>query len=255
MRILHVYKDYSPVVGGIENHTRWLAEAQVAKGQRVDVLVTNPAELPRKEIINGVRVIRAGRVATVASAPLSITFPILLFSITPDVTHLQFPYPVGEMSQLLVSLFRRNRPFVISYQSDVVKQQTILRFYRPLLRQVLKKARLILTSSPQYIRSSPFLRPLAAKCRPVPLGIDPAPFQQATPLLPPTDRPRILFVGRHRYYKGVDTLIRAMVEVPGADLLIGGSGPERTRWEQLSVELDLQDRRAGEMPAASPRGL
>lgn len=31
MRILHVYKSYFPVLGGIENHVRILAEAQVAR--------------------------------------------------------------------------------------------------------------------------------------------------------------------------------------------------------------------------------
>ena len=34
LRILHVYKDYDPVVGGIENHVRTLAEAEAAvRGQ------------------------------------------------------------------------------------------------------------------------------------------------------------------------------------------------------------------------------
>ncbi len=35
MKILHVYKDYYPVLGGIENHVRALAEAQARRGHEV----------------------------------------------------------------------------------------------------------------------------------------------------------------------------------------------------------------------------
>jgi len=42
MRILHIYKDYYPVLGGIENHLRVLAEGLAARGHEVTVLVANP---------------------------------------------------------------------------------------------------------------------------------------------------------------------------------------------------------------------
>ena len=65
MRILHLYKDYAPVVGGIENHVRLLAEAQAAAGHDVTVLVTAPGPHTAIETIAGVRVIKAARLATV----------------------------------------------------------------------------------------------------------------------------------------------------------------------------------------------
>ena len=56
MRILHVYKDYYPILGGIENHVRLLAEGQAARGHEVSVLVTNPEGLrTRVAEENGVR--------------------------------------------------------------------------------------------------------------------------------------------------------------------------------------------------------
>lgn len=256
MHILHVYKDYHPIFGGIEHHIQTLAEAQTAVGHTVTVLVTNPADYPAEEMINGVRVLRAGRLATVASTPLSVSLPWKLWRLRPDITHLQFPYPVGEVSQLLAHV-GRGRPYIISYQSDVVKQQGILRFYRPLLHSVLRHASRILTSSPQYIQSSPYLQPLAAKCTAVPLGLDPTPFLDAPPLLPPTGRVRILFMGRHRYYKGVDTLLAALPHVPDCELVIGGDGPERPRWEAQTAALGLADRVrfVGNVPAADLPGL
>lgn len=235
MHIVHVYKDYYPILGGIENHVRTLAEQQAAAGHEVAVLVTNPGGLPRRELRAGVTVVRAPRLATVASTPLSPTLPLLLRSLRPDVTHLHFPYPVGEASHWL---FGQGRPYVITYHSDVVRQKAILRLYRPLLVRVLRGAGRILPTSENYRRSSPYLRPLAGRCTVVPLSVDVTPFAQATPLLAPAGVPTLLFVGRHRYYKGLDDLLRALPGLP-ARLLVGGDGPMRAGWERLAQELGL----------------
>ena len=239
LKIIHVYKDYYPILGGIENHIKTLAEAQVAAGHEVSILVTNPARLPDKETMNGVQIIRTRRLATVASTPLTIDMPFKLARQRVDITHLHFPYPIGELSQWLMG---RGRPYVITYHSDVVRQQNILRFYRPLLTRVLAKAARILPTSDNYVASSPYLQPLAHKCTAVPLSVDIEPFQKATPLIPKTEHPTLLFVGRHRYYKGVDNLIQAMPQLQEARLLIGGDGPLRDDWQALSHQLGLSDR-------------
>lgn len=228
MRILHIYKDYYPILGGIENHLRWLARAQAGRGHDVTVLVTNPAGLETTVTEEeGVRVIRAARLATVASTPLSVSLPWQVGRQHPDIVHLQFPYPVGEVSNLL---FGRGRGTVISYQSDVVRQAGILRLYDPLLRMVLRRADRILASSPPYIQSSSYLRPLADHCTVVPLGVDVARFAQTRPeavagLRARYPGPLLLFVGRLRYYKGLSYLLDAMRQVD-ATLLIAGTGPE-----------------------------
>ncbi len=242
LSIVHVYKDYWPVVGGIENHIKDLAEAEAALGHDVTVLVTNPGGQRGRERLNGVQVIRAARLATVASTPLSLALPVLLANLQPDVTHVHFPYPLGEVSQWLLS---RKRPYLIGYHSDVVKQQRILRFYNPLLRRVLAGAGQILVGSDNYVQSSAYLRPFAHKCSIVPYAVDAERFAQAAPGWPEDGRFTILFMGRHRYYKGVDDLIQAVALLPAAlavRLLIGGDGPLRGAWEALSVELGLQDK-------------
>ena len=242
LSIVHVYKDYWPVVGGIENHIKDLAEAEAALGHAVTVLVTNPGGCAARETINGVQVIRAGRLATVASTPLSLTLPFLLARLRPDVTHLHFPYPLGELSQWFL---RRQRPYVITYHSDVVKQQAILRLYNPLLRRALRDAAGIVVASPNYVQSSVYLRPLSQKCSIVPFAVDFERFAVAEPLFAGDGRFTLLFMGRHRYYKGGDDLIRAMAQLPAdlpVRLLFGGDGPLREEWEQLSCSLGLQDK-------------
>ncbi|HSM56350.1 MAG TPA: glycosyltransferase [Candidatus Sulfomarinibacteraceae bacterium] len=235
LRIVHVYKDYHPIIGGIENHIKTLAERQVEAGHDVTVLVTNPRRLPPVERVNGVRVIRAARLATLTSTPISPTLPFLLRRQRPDITHLHFPYPIGEISQLLVG---RRRPYVITYHSDVVRQKQLLRLYEPLLWRILRGAARILPTSERYVTTSPYLTPLRRQCTVIPLSVDPLPFQNAQPLLQGADCPTLLFVGRHRYYKGLDDLLRAMVHLP-ARLLVAGDGPVRADWEAEADRLEL----------------
>jgi rhamnosyl/mannosyltransferase len=253
MRILHIYKDYHPVLGGIENHIGTLAELEAGAGHEVTVLVTNPGGQPARETRNGVRLIRLPRIATLASAPLTFGFPRAIRRQRPDITHLHFPYPVGEVGQMRGG---RGRPYVITYHSDIVRQKTLLRLYAPLLRRLLRNAARILPTSQNYLNTSPWLQPFADKCTVVPLSVDPAPFANPVPLIPPDGRPTLLFVGRHRHYKGVDDLIRALPGI-NARVLIGGDGPLRSQWEELARRLGLaaQIQFVGEVSDADLPGL
>jgi len=236
MKILHVYKDYYPVVGGIENHLRILAEGLAKRGHEVTVLVCHPANRTEIETLNGVKVIRAARLRTVASTPLSVELPTLLAQEQPDLTHLHFPYPVGELSHWLN---RRRGCTVISYHSDVVRQRAVGALYKPLMRWGLRQAHALLATSPNYVVSSPELVRLANRCLVVPIGIDVDRFARP----PHTHRSRrtLLFVGRHRYYKGLDDLLKAMPDIQG-DLLVAGDGPMRAEWERMTLELKLSQK-------------
>lgn len=244
MKILHIYKDYFPVLGGMENHIHWLAEAQAAAGHDVTVLVTHPENRTTDDVENGVRVIRAARLATVASTPLSLALPRLLHSQRPDIAHLHFPYPPGEMSQWLLGRASRT---VLTYHSDVVRQKGLLRVYGPLMRHILHGVDRIIATSPQYVASSPFLRPLRDKVTVIPLGIDVQRFEnpernQVAVIRQRYGVPLLLFVGRLRYYKGVQYLLDALPQVPAARLLIAGTGPMAQPWLAQAQSLGLADR-------------
>jgi rhamnosyl/mannosyltransferase len=273
MKILHVYKDYFPILGGIENHVRNLAEGQAQCGHQVTALVTHPDSLRTSVTIEGgVRVIRAGRLATVASTPLSLALPWQLLREQPDVVHLHFPYPVGEVSQWLL---RRGRATVLSYHSDIVRQAGILRFYRPLLLRVLAAVDAILIGSPP-MRGSAYLAAHQAKLHLIPYGIPLARFKTPPALhdlerikqrylaqhieqpvsTATADLPLLLFVGRLRYYKGLDYLIRAMPDV-AARLLVVGVGPMEAEWKALAQQVGVADRIiwGGEAPDADLSAL
>jgi glycosyltransferase involved in cell wall biosynthesis len=275
MHILHIYKDYPPILGGIENHVRLLAEGQAAHGRDVTVLVTNPAG-PRTAVgvEGGVRVVRAARLATVASTPLSLALPLVLMRLRPDVVHLHFPYPLGEVSQWLL---RQGTATVLTYHSDVVRQAGILRFYRPILQRVLGYVHAIIVGSPP-MQQSAYLVNYRGKLHLIPYGIpldrfraEPAESDLARVRARYLDAVRsdgfsrppaggateaattkqcvLLFVGRLRYYKGLDTLIAALAQIP-ARLLVAGTGPMENTWRALATETGVADRISwlGEVP-------
>jgi glycosyltransferase involved in cell wall biosynthesis len=56
------------------------------------------------------------------------------------------------------------------------------------------------------------------------------------------DRSTLVFAGRLGPQKAVDTLLRALVDVPDAELVVAGDGPERGALEELVRTLELDGR-------------
>jgi len=246
MHILHIYKDYDPVLGGIENHIKVLAEGQAARGQQVTVLVTNTEPRTTIRQAGNLTIIKAARWAHLASTPLSpAVFQQARRLRGVDIVHLHVPYPPGDLIARAIPGAPR---FVVSYHSDIVRQRTLLRVYRHLLRRTLARADRIVATSPRYIATSPFLAPQADKCVVVPLSVDPTRFANpdtaaVRALRERYGTPLLLFVGRLRYYKGLDFLIAALAQLPApAQVLIVGTGPERQRLQAQVQAANLGQR-------------
>jgi glycosyltransferase involved in cell wall biosynthesis len=246
LKILYIYKDYYPVVGGIENHLRLICQGlrDYADLEPV-VLVTNTTRHTVIEQIDGVRVIKAARLANVSSAPISLDLFAWAGRLKADITHLHFPYPIGELAYLLAG---RSRKMVITYHSDIVRQKYLLQVYRPFLYRLLDRADAITVSNPNYIASSLYLRSRADKCTVIPHGADLDKFAPTATVLSRAGeirreraKPIILFVGLLRYYKGLAYLINAMREID-AHLLIAGQGPQGEEWQALSRQLALENK-------------
>ena len=250
LNILHIYKDYFPVVGGIENHVRILAETQVSAGHTVSVIVCNPGRTTQREYLNNVAVLKSGRIGTVASMPLSFTHPFNIMRRKADIVHVHSPYPLGELSAWI---FKYHTPTIMTYHSDVVQQKKILYLYGPVLKHILNHVQAIIATSPRYVESSPWLAPFKDKCHVVPLGVDPQVFKPPEDriAIPPTSN-RLLFVGKLRYYKSLDTLLHALVMLPDVTLTIVGDGPMKSKWEDISQKTGIANRVffLGEMPDA-----
>ena len=247
MRILYTYKDYYPILGGIENHIKQVAEGMRQRGSDTSVLVTNTGKQTVTEAIDGIPVVKSGRQLNVSSAPVSFGFFPQLHRLSKDVdiVHAHAPYPPGELAQLLAG---RSKRFVISYHSDIVRQRVLGAIYAPLLRIVLRSAKLIAAATPVYVDDSPFLRAEKSKCRIIPYGTDLKRLQRSSGVEENAialrqrfaNKPLLLFVGRLRHYKGVNVLIDAMRNIPDAHALIIGIGP--LEQELKAQAAGLQDR-------------
>ncbi len=237
MRILHVYKDFDPPVrGGMERHMALMCRFQ---RQWAEVEALTCSRSLRTSVVerDGTRVTEAGEWFRFQRAPVSPTFPWHLRRIPADVVVVHVPNPTAEVGWLLA---RPRRRLVVRYQSDVVRQAAAMRFYGPVQMQFLRKADIILVASEPYLETSPVLRGLRARCRVVPLGILPEAFQHPDPARAAALRERyggpfVFHSGRHRYYKGLEYLVRAARDIR-ATVVIAGDGPERPRLEVLARE-------------------
>ena len=246
LSVLHVYKDfYPPVYGGIEQHLNLLCR-MLRPFCDVRVLVSaSGSPRTRRVVVDGIPVMRAGEWIRIASAPICPTWPLLFRRLRAQLYHFHFPNPTGDVSYWLSG---SRGKIVVTYHSDIVRQSTILPLYRPFLWRLLEKADAILATSPVYVESSDYLRPFREKCDVVPLGVDLRRFDRreaietrAAEWRSNWQGPLVLFVGRLRYYKGLDVLMRAAPLIH-ARIGIVGDGPYEQILRIIHRELDLGDR-------------
>lgn len=256
-RILHVYKDYyPPVLGGIENTINLMAHG--TKDQfDVTVLVCSGGRTRVDELLDGIRVVRVPELGRFASAPFSPAFPgeLRRLARNADLLHFHHPNPTGDIACLLA---RPAAPIVMTYHSDVVRQKKAMLIYGPIQERMMRRCKVIMPTSPNYMQSSPWLQRHAEKCVVLPLGIDLSRFQntdqvtaRAAEIRARYASPITIVVARLRYYKGLEFLLRAMPSVPGT-LLIIGTGPEQPRLAQIISGLNLTSRvhLLGDLPDA-----
>ena len=126
-----------------------------------------------------------------------------------------------------------------------------MRLYRPVLMKFLARADIILPTSELYRDTSPILGSFKDRCRVVPLGIVVDAFTSPDPGRVESLRTRyggkfVLFLGRHRYYKGIEYLVRAAQAIDG-QVVIAGDGPERAAAESLARGLNVSVSFPGEL--------
>jgi len=253
MRVLHLGKYYAPERGGIERYTQDLAEWFAAGGDAVSVLVHQPPGRWRgaRDTINGVELRRAGNIGELVYAPLSPGFPFALAralrEFRPDVLHLHLPNP--SCFAALASPAARRLPWVVHWHADVSpdshdwRLRMAYRLYRPFERAVLKRAARIVATSQPYLDASLALASWRAKVAVVPLGTgDRAETPPMPSLWPQPSGLRLLAVGRLSHYKGFETLIEALAQVPDATLLLVGSGECGVQLRAQAQARGLSDR-------------
>lgn len=215
MRVLHVFKTYLPDgFAGVERVIWGIAEGTAARGidNRVFTLSKGGTRAPMRTGHHEVHY--APMSFDIASTPVAFraSRQFRALATEADLIHYHFPWPMMDLWHLFAG--GRNRPSIVTYHSDVVKQVTLLQLYRPLMNRFLRSVDRIVATSPNYVETSTVLSEHRDRTAVIPLGIDPATIQTVDPELMASWKARLpdrffLFVGELRYYKGLPYLIEA----------------------------------------------
>jgi glycosyltransferase involved in cell wall biosynthesis len=244
MKVLHAAKFYPPALGGMETFVQYLCEGTAA-GWDVCAVVANESWETVEERRGLVRVVRAGSLGTVASVPMCPSLPFHLWRETADCIVLHEPNPVAASALFLRIPARR---LIIWHHSDLVRPWWAPYTYGLVQRDLYRRADCVVVSNPVLAARSRLVRQ-ARRVEVIPLGIDlghyraldavrEARVDEIRALAP---GPRILFVGRFVYYKGIDVLIEAMTRCPGTLVLVG-DGPLEAELRMQVATLGLQER-------------
>jgi glycosyltransferase involved in cell wall biosynthesis len=240
INVLHFYKTYYPdSFGGVEQVIYQLCEGSREHGINAQVLSLSSRGHQENQAV-GHHLAHCEKMNfSLASTPFSwsVIKKFKELAKKADIIHYHFPYPFMDLLHFATAI---NKPTLVTYHSDIVKQKMALKLYQPLMTAFLKRVDCIVASSPNYVQTSPILQKFEQKVQVVPFGLNNASYPNITDAESkywtekfPT--PFFLFIGAFRYYKGLHFLIEA---AKGADypIVIIGSGPSELELKQQALK-------------------
>jgi glycosyltransferase involved in cell wall biosynthesis len=245
MRVLHFYKTSFPdSMGGVEQVINQIARGANKLGVKTDVLsLTTDRFAPTIEI-DGYFAHRAKLDLQIASTGFSVSafwrFAQLVKKA--DIVHYHFPWPFMDVVHFAT---RVTKPTLVTYHSDIIRQNHLLKIYRPLKLKFLSSVDRIVATSPNYLATSNVLKQFKDKVSVIPIGMNKATYPQPAPDRLQYWREKIgpkffLFVGVIRYYKGLHILLEA-AQGTNYPILIVGAGPIEKELKIQATRLGLQN--------------
>jgi len=230
MRVLQLGKFY-PVQGGVEKTMFDLLTGLAESGISCDMLCAhNGAGSLEFSVAENNRVIcckTALRLYATMLSPQMVT-SLRRIADSYDIIHVHHPDPMAALALWLSGYQGR---VVLHWHSDIVKQKKLLWLYSPLQQWLLRRADLIVGTSPVYIAMSPLLRPFHSKCNSLPSCVSAIhPDKSAVEVLRRRySGKRIVFaLGRLVHYKGYRYLVDAAKYLDDSYVvLIAGDGELR----------------------------
>lgn len=253
-KVLQIPNYLYPNIGGIEQVARDFANALPKDEYEQKIICFNEDAgdgdyvCHRKETVDdavdGIPVVRCGCVTKVASQSISLSYPNQLKNVMnsfgPDIVVFHYPNPY--VSTFLMKYLKRDFKFVLYWHLDITKQKTLGKLFDGQTKKLLKRADVVVATSPNYIEGSPYLRQFKDKCIVIPNCISEVRLtatdsieKRVRELKAENAGKTLCFAcGRHVPYKGITYLVQASKYLPENFMIcIGGKG-ELT--EQLRKE-------------------
>jgi rhamnosyl/mannosyltransferase len=244
-RVLHFFKTYYPdSFGGIEQVIFQLCKGTAHYGFSSEVLTLSPKAHSEPIEFSGHLVHQAQLDVQIASTGFSFSAfgKFAALAKQADIIHLHYPWPFMDLVHFAT---RHGKPTVVTYHSDIIRQKTLLKLYRPLKTRFLKSVDRIVATSPNYLATSLVLNRFRDKVVEITYGLDKSTYPTPTPELLANWSSKFggrffLFVGMLRYYKGLHILLDAL---QGMDypMVIVGSGPVETELKEHAIRLNLKN--------------
>ena len=245
MKILHVFKASLPEsYGGIEFFINNLCGSLSKLGVKNKVLTLSkkPSRSPLR--MKGYLVYQAKQNFYIASTGFSLTAFKKFYKLAQevDIIHYHFPNPFADLLHLIC---RPQKPTVLTYHSDIVKQKLLLQIYKPLMRFFLKSVNKIIATSPKYLSSSKTLQNYSNKVSIIPCSVDYKSLHDINQKKLKywsnrLNKPFFLFVGALRYYKGLHIALEAIVGTK-INLVIAGSEGIENKLKKKAKALNIDN--------------
>ncbi|MDP4491811.1 glycosyltransferase [Vibrio sp. AH4] len=239
MNILHVYRTCYPVTnGGVEQVMRYLSKGAIELGHNVKILSLSDVDDAFE--FEGTQIHLCKRNFSIKSNCFSFSFykEFKKLSDWADIINLHYPWPSGDFVSFLT-----NKPIVVTYHSDILRQKLLGIMYKPLEKYTLSKSKKIIATSQNYFESSNNLQKYIDKVEVIPLGINFDDYDSVDKdvmlnITQEYGKDFFLFLGVLRYYKGLDYLLEAAKD-NHLPVVIAGSGPEEIKLKQYVAQHNL----------------
>ena len=171
---MHVYKTSLPYTqGGIEEVILQLCRATTKLGVNNKVVCISK-KCKKKEVISTPDAMIYCYPMSFEIASCGFSWPLWKefkdLSEWADVIHYQFPWPFADL--LALTRQSSSKSYIVSYQSDIIRQNVLNKLYQPLMNKFLDKAASVVATSQNYISSSTVLSTLEQAPVFIPNGID-----------------------------------------------------------------------------------
>jgi glycosyltransferase involved in cell wall biosynthesis len=120
MRILFTLTYYRPHVSGLTMYVERLAAALVARGHEVTILTSrHDAALPRENVVDGVRIVRAAVAFKVSKGPIMPTLPMLARRLIGEHDIVSVHLPMFEAAMFAALGRTMHTPTILTYHCDL----------------------------------------------------------------------------------------------------------------------------------------
>lgn len=247
MKILQVGKFY-PIRGGVEKVMYDLTLGLSSEEVYCDMLCASTEGYPQGVTqLNGfARLIVVKTRLKLAATMLAPAMISTLRRIAKDydIIHVHHPDPMAALA-LYCSGYKGK--VIMHWHSDILNQKKLMKLYAPLQSWLIRRADLIVGTTPVYVKDSTFLRSVQSKCDYIPIGIEPFAALQsdkAEDIKQQFKGKKIVFsLGRLVTYKGYEYLVRAATLLTAdVQIVIGGTGPLMDGLKALAEELGVKDK-------------